>query len=54
MNHKNLILPPKGSASADPERVNTDKQRRQRRGGQGGTEEEVVLDTFLDFCDQYR
>ncbi|XP_071313149.1 centromere protein U [Trachinotus anak] len=43
-----------GSASTEPEKANTDKQRRERRGHQGGTDLEVVLDAFLDFCDQYR
>lgn len=40
-----------GSAA---EQVNTNKQRRWRRGHQGGTDLEVVLDGFLDFCDQYK
>nr|XP_046262569.1 centromere protein U [Scatophagus argus] len=43
-----------GSASAKAEKTNTDKQRRKRRGRQGGTELEVLLDAFLDFCEQYR
>ncbi|XP_054453904.1 centromere protein U [Anoplopoma fimbria] len=43
-----------GSASAEPEKASKDKQRRKRRGGGGGTESEVVLDAFLEFCDQYR
>ncbi|XP_070769885.1 centromere protein U [Enoplosus armatus] len=43
-----------GSASAEPDKANTDKRGRKRRGRQGGTESEVVLDAFLDFCDQYR
>ncbi|XP_037635617.1 centromere protein U isoform X2 [Sebastes umbrosus] len=43
-----------GSASAEPEKADTDKQRRKRRGGVGGTQLEVVLDAFLEFCDQYR
>ncbi|XP_038555249.1 centromere protein U [Micropterus salmoides] len=42
-----------GSASADPDKASADKQRK-RRGRQGGTELDVVLDAFLDFCDQYR
>ncbi|XP_034078712.1 centromere protein U isoform X1 [Gymnodraco acuticeps] len=42
-----------GSASPEPETASTDKQKRQR-GGQGGTQLEVVLEAFLDFCDQYR
>ncbi|KAM8732512.1 uncharacterized protein cenpu [Acanthopagrus schlegelii] len=41
-----------GSASADAETAHTDKQR--RRGHHGGTQLEVVLDAFLDFCEQYR
>ncbi|XP_030251379.1 centromere protein U [Sparus aurata] len=41
-----------GSASADAEKARTDKQR--RRGHHGGTQLEVVLDAFLDFCEQYR
>ncbi|XP_023279118.1 centromere protein U-like [Seriola lalandi dorsalis] len=43
-----------GSASAEAENANTDKQRRERHGRQGGTDLEVVLDAFLDFCDQYK
>ncbi|XP_029297556.1 centromere protein U [Cottoperca gobio] len=46
-----------GSASADPEMASPDEERRRRRrrrAGQGGTQLEVVLDAFLDFCDQYR
>ncbi|KAK9517578.1 hypothetical protein VZT92_022937 [Zoarces viviparus] len=42
-----------GSASAGPEKPTRDQQRRKRRGG-GGTDTEVVLEAFLDFCDQYR
>ncbi|XP_031732306.1 centromere protein U [Anarrhichthys ocellatus] len=42
-----------GSASAGPEKATRDQQRRKRRGA-GGTETEVVLEAFLDFCDQYR
>ncbi|XP_068571457.1 centromere protein U [Cebidichthys violaceus] len=42
-----------GSASAGPEKATREQQRRKRRGG-GGTESEVVLEAFLDFCDQYR
>ncbi|KAF3837932.1 hypothetical protein F7725_009700 [Dissostichus mawsoni] len=36
------------------ETASTDKQRKRQRGGQGGTQLEVVLEAFLDFCDQYR
>uniref|UniRef100_A0AAQ4QPN1 Centromere protein U n=1 Tax=Gasterosteus aculeatus aculeatus TaxID=481459 RepID=A0AAQ4QPN1_GASAC len=36
-----------------PDKPNRDEQRKKRRAG-GGTETEVVLDAFLDFCDQYR
>ncbi|XP_033976940.1 centromere protein U [Trematomus bernacchii] len=43
-----------GSASPEPETASTDKQRKRQRGGQGGTQLEVVLEAFLDFCDQYR
>ncbi|XP_039975973.1 centromere protein U [Xiphias gladius] len=43
-----------GHASAEPAKANADKQRRKTRGHQGGTDLEVVLDAFLDFCDQYR
>nr|XP_019934190.1 PREDICTED: centromere protein U [Paralichthys olivaceus] len=43
-----------GSKSAVAERSNTDKQRSERRGRQATTELEVVLDAFLDFCDEYR
>ncbi|XP_071060605.1 centromere protein U [Pseudochaenichthys georgianus] len=43
-----------GSASPEPEMASTDKQRKRQRGGQGGTQLEVVLEAFLDFCDQYR
>ncbi|XP_041800467.1 centromere protein U isoform X2 [Chelmon rostratus] len=43
-----------GSASAEAERTNADTQRRKKRGRQGETELEVVLDSFLDFCHQYR
>ncbi|TDH07902.1 hypothetical protein EPR50_G00111270 [Perca flavescens] len=43
-----------GRASAEPETAHTDKQKKKRRGHQGGTELELVLDAFLDFCDQYR
>ncbi|XP_070693199.1 centromere protein U isoform X2 [Pempheris klunzingeri] len=47
-----------GSASAEPGKADTDKRRGsgsgRGSGRQGGTELEVVLDTFLDFCDQYR
>ncbi|XP_040903859.1 centromere protein U isoform X2 [Toxotes jaculatrix] len=43
-----------GRASSEPEQANADKQRKKRHGRQGGTDLEVVLDTFLEFCDQYR
>ncbi|XP_044060119.1 centromere protein U [Siniperca chuatsi] len=43
-----------GSASAGPDEANGGEQRRKRRGRRGGTELDVVLDAFLDFCDQYR
>ncbi|XP_034036860.1 centromere protein U [Thalassophryne amazonica] len=39
---------------AEPQKATVNQQRRERRGRQGGTELEVVLDAFLDFCDQYR
>ncbi|XP_059202558.1 centromere protein U [Centropristis striata] len=38
-----------GSSSAEPEK-SSENQRRRR----GGTQLEVVLDAFLDFCQQYR
>ncbi|KAM7388990.1 hypothetical protein PAMP_022991 [Pampus punctatissimus] len=41
-----------GSASAEPGKTKRVEQKKKRR--QGGTELEVVLDAFLDFCDQYR
>ncbi|XP_039668536.1 centromere protein U isoform X2 [Perca fluviatilis] len=41
-----------GRASAEPETAHTDKPKKRRH--QGGTELELVLDAFLDFCDQYR
>ncbi|KAK5865229.1 hypothetical protein PBY51_016408 [Eleginops maclovinus] len=43
-----------GSASTEPEKASTDRQRKRKRGGRGGTQLEVVLKTFLDFCEQYR
>ncbi|XP_031135978.2 centromere protein U isoform X3 [Sander lucioperca] len=43
-----------GCASAEPETAHRDTQKKKRRGHQGGTELELVLDAFLDFCDQYR
>ncbi|KAM9356782.1 uncharacterized protein cenpu [Symphorus nematophorus] len=43
-----------GSASAESEKANKDKKMRKRLGGQGATEFDVVLDAFLDFCEQYR
>ncbi|XP_035505310.1 centromere protein U [Scophthalmus maximus] len=43
-----------GSASAGAGRSDTDKQRSKRPARQAGTNLEVVLDAFLDFCDQYR
>ncbi|XP_029918267.1 centromere protein U isoform X2 [Myripristis murdjan] len=44
------------SASGSPEPKETIRERRRKegRGQQGATELEVVLDAFLDFCDQYR
>ncbi|XP_035525417.1 centromere protein U, partial [Morone saxatilis] len=42
-----------GSASAGATKADTNKQRKKRRP-QGGTELEVVLEAFLDFCEQYR
>ncbi|KAG8004266.1 Long-chain-fatty-acid--CoA ligase 1 [Nibea albiflora] len=43
-----------GSTSAGAEKGNADKQRRKKRVGRGVTDLEVVLDAFLDFCEQYR
>ncbi|XP_047196625.1 uncharacterized protein LOC124852105 [Hippoglossus stenolepis] len=43
-----------GSASAVADSSSTDKQRSKRRGRQATTDLEVVLDAFLDFCDEYR
>ncbi|XP_047441268.1 centromere protein U isoform X1 [Mugil cephalus] len=40
-----------GSTSAEDK---TDKQRRKKQSRKTQTELEVVLDAFLDFCDQYR
>nr|XP_020451157.1 centromere protein U isoform X4 [Monopterus albus] len=48
------VLSPEGSASPEPEKETTPKQRRKTRSRQGVTEEEVVLETFLDFCDKYK
>ena len=45
---------PEGSASAVADSSNTDKQRSKRRGRQATTDLEVVLDAFLNFCDEYR
>ncbi|CAG5992981.1 uncharacterized protein cenpu isoform 2-T2 [Menidia menidia] len=42
-----------GSASGEPKKADAAKDRG-RYGGRGGTELEVVLDAFLDFCNQYR
>ncbi|XP_053284883.1 centromere protein U isoform X1 [Pleuronectes platessa] len=42
-----------GSASAGAASSNTDKQRSKRFGRQATTDLEVVLDAFLDFCDEY-
>ncbi|XP_051277080.1 centromere protein U isoform X2 [Dicentrarchus labrax] len=42
-----------GSASAGANKADTNRQRKKRRP-QGGTELEVVLEAFLDFCEQYR
>ncbi|XP_070819135.1 centromere protein U [Chaetodon trifascialis] len=43
-----------GSASAEAEKTNADtERRRRRRGRRGETQFEVVLDSFLDFCQQY-
>ncbi|XP_030595704.1 centromere protein U isoform X2 [Archocentrus centrarchus] len=43
-----------GSASGEPGQASTGKQRRKKLSQHVGTELEVVLDSFLDFCDQYR
>ncbi|XP_034554901.1 centromere protein U [Notolabrus celidotus] len=43
-----------GSASEEPDKADTDQQRRKKQGRQRGTELEVVLDAFADFCDDYR
>ncbi|XP_060936201.1 centromere protein U [Limanda limanda] len=42
-----------GSASAVADTSNTDKQKSKRLGHQATTDLEVVLDAFLDFCDEY-
>ncbi|KAM7417102.1 hypothetical protein PAMA_016963 [Pampus argenteus] len=42
-----------GSASAEPGKTERVEQKKKKKR-QGGTELEVVLDAFLDFCDQYR
>jgi len=49
-----LNFPCEGSAPAEPEEASREKQRRSRHDGGRGTESEVVLDAFLEFCDQYR
>ncbi|XP_041638350.1 centromere protein U isoform X2 [Cheilinus undulatus] len=43
-----------GRSSGESDEADTDKRRRKNRGGQRGTELEVVLDAFSDFCEQYR
>ncbi|XP_035017457.2 centromere protein U isoform X2 [Hippoglossus stenolepis] len=43
-----------GSASAVADSSNTDKKKSKRRGRQATTDLEVVLDAFLDFCDEDR
>ncbi|XP_039871800.1 centromere protein U isoform X2 [Simochromis diagramma] len=43
-----------GSGSGEPEQASTGEQRRKKRGQHRGTELEVLLDSFLDFCEQYR
>ncbi|KAM8908329.1 uncharacterized protein cenpu isoform 1-T1 [Spinachia spinachia] len=43
----------KSSEAAEPDKPNRDEPRKKRRAG-GGTETEVVLDAFLNFCDHYR
>ncbi|TKS72770.1 Centromere protein U [Collichthys lucidus] len=43
-----------GSTSAGAEKGDADKQRRKKVVGRGGTDLDVVLDAFLDFCEQYR
>lgn len=43
-----------GSASGEPRQASTGEQRRRKQGQHRGTELEVVLDSFLDFCEQYR
>uniref|UniRef100_UPI0037E89ED4 centromere protein U isoform X2 n=1 Tax=Semicossyphus pulcher TaxID=241346 RepID=UPI0037E89ED4 len=44
-----------GSASDEQDKdKDKDKQRRKKQVPQRGTELEVVLDSFTDFCDQYR
>lgn len=48
------ILSPEGSTSAGAEKGDADKQRRKKGVGRGGTDLDVVLDAFLDFCEQYR
>ncbi|XP_076595842.1 uncharacterized protein cenpu [Chaetodon auriga] len=42
-----------GSASAEADKINADTERRRRRGRRGETQFDVVLDSFLDFCQQY-
>lgn len=48
------MIPLEGSGSGEPEQASTGEQRRKKRGQHRGTELEVLLDSFLDFCEQYR
>ncbi|TMS17561.1 Centromere protein U [Larimichthys crocea] len=43
-----------GSTSAGAEKGDADKQRKKKGVSRGGTDLDVVLDAFLDFCEQYR
>ncbi|CAJ1057956.1 centromere protein U [Xyrichtys novacula] len=43
-----------GSANEESEEAKADKKRSKKQQRQRGTELEVVLDTFSDFCEEYR
>ncbi|XP_030001758.1 centromere protein U isoform X2 [Sphaeramia orbicularis] len=43
-----------GSGSGQSENTSSDELRKAKHHSQGGTELEVVLEAFLDFCKQYR
>lgn len=43
-----------GSNSAEVGKAKTDNPKKKRRGDKGATEFDVVLDAFLNFCNEYR